>query len=79
LGALFIENISDIVYVGEGSFAWEGGLTEEDEIISVNEIPIDALGYFGIYELFGDMSIMEYKFIVKMPGGDAEEVLVPAY
>lgn len=74
-----IYDASDIVFVNAGSFAWEGGLIEEDEIISVNGIPIDALGYFGIYELLGDISIMEYRFLVRTPEDDVEEVVVLAY
>jgi len=63
----------------DGSFAWEGGLIEEDEIVSVNGIPIDSLGYFGIYELLGDISIMEYQFLIRTPEGDVEEVIVLAH
>ena len=74
-----IYDASDIVYVIDGSFAWEGGLIEEDEIISVNGIPIDSLGYFGIYELLGDISIMEYQFLIRTPEGDVEEVIVLAH
>ena len=73
-----IFDASDIVYVNDGSFAWESGLTEEDEIISVNGIPIDALGYFGIYELLGDISIVEYQFRIRTPAGDTEDVMVMA-
>ena len=74
-----IYDASDIVYVIDGSFAWEGGLIEEDEIVSVNGIPIDSLGYFGIYELLGDISIMEYQFLIRTPEGDVEEVIVLAH
>jgi hypothetical protein len=74
-----IYDASDIVYVNDNSFAREGGLVEEDEIISVNGIPIDALGYFGIYELLGDISIMEYQFLIRTPEGDVAEVIVLAY
>jgi len=74
-----IFDASDIVYVNDNSFAWEGGLVEEDEIISVNGIPIDSLGYFGIYELLEDISIMEYQFIIRTPEGDVEEVIILAY
>ena len=73
-----IFDASDIVYVNDGSFAWEGGLIEEDEIISVNGIPIDALGYFGIYELLGDISIVEYQFRVRTLEGNVEDVIVMA-
>jgi predicted aspartyl protease len=73
-----IFDASDIVYVNDGSFAWEGGLIEEDEIISVNGIPIDSLGYFGIYELLGDISITEYQFFIRTPEDDVEQVMVRA-
>jgi len=73
-----IYDASDIVYVNDGSFAWEAGLVEEDEIISVNGIPIDALGYFGIYALLGDITILEYQFLIRTPEGDVEDVIVMA-
>ena len=69
-----IYDASDIIYVNEGSFAWEGGLREGYEIISVNGTPIDALGYFGIYELLADTSINEYQFLVVTTDGDIEEI-----
>lgn len=65
---------SDIIYVIEGGFVWEGGLREGYEIISVNGIPIDSLGYFGIYELLADTSINEYQFLVVTNDGDTEEI-----
>ena len=71
-----IYDASDIIYVDEGSLAWEGGLREGDEIISINGIPIDALGYFGIYELLADTSINEYQFLVVTTDGDTEAVTV---
>lgn len=71
-----IYDASDIIYVGEGSFAWAGGLREGYEIISVNGIPIDSLGYFGIYELLADTSINEYQFLVVTTDGDAEDVTI---
>jgi hypothetical protein len=71
-----IYDASDIIYVGEGSFAWAGGLREGYEIISVNGIPIDSLGYFGIYELLADTSINEYQFLVVTTGGDTEDVTI---
>ena len=71
-----IYDASEIIYVGEGSFAWEGGLREGYEIISVNGIPIDSLGYFGIYELLADTSINEYQFLVVTTDGDTEEVTI---
>jgi hypothetical protein len=74
-----ITDASDIVYVNDDSFTWEAGLTEEDEIISVNGIAIDALGYFGIYELLGDITISEYQFLIRTPQGDLEDVIVTAY
>jgi len=74
-----IYDASDIVYVNDGSFAWEAGLIEEDEILSVNGIPIDALGYFGIYALLGDITILEYQFLIRTPEGDVEDVIVMAH
>jgi hypothetical protein len=69
-----IYDASDIIYVIEGSFAWEGGLREGYEIITVNGIPIASLGYFGIYELLADTSINEYQFLFVTNDGDTEEV-----
>jgi len=69
-----IFDASDIIYVIEESFAWEGGLREGYEIISANGIPIDTLGYFGIYELLADTSINEYQFLVVTTDGDTEEI-----
>ena len=71
-----IYDASDIIFVGEGSFAWAGGLREGYEIISVNGIPIDSLGYFGIYELLADTSINEYQFLVVTTNGDTEDVTI---
>ena len=71
-----IYDASDIIYVDEGSFAWAGGLREDYEIISVNGIPIDSLGYFGIYELLADTSINEYQFLVVTTDGDTEDVTI---
>jgi len=62
--------------VGEGSFAWEGGLREGYAIISVNGIPIDSLGYFGIYELLADTSINEYQCLVVTTDGETEDVTI---
>jgi predicted aspartyl protease len=73
-----IYDASDIVFVNDGSFAWEAGLIEEDEILSLNGIPIDTLGYFGIYALLGDITILEYQFLIRTPGGDVEDVIVMA-
>jgi hypothetical protein len=73
---LNIFDASDIIFVDEGSFAWDGGLREGYEIISVNGIPIDALGYFGMYELLSDTSINEYQFLVLTTDGDTEEVVL---
>ncbi|MBW1608269.1 MAG: hypothetical protein JRJ74_09245 [Deltaproteobacteria bacterium] len=71
-----IYDASEIIYVDEGSFAWAGGLREGYEIISVNGIPIDSLGYFGIYELLADTSINEYQFLVVTTDGDTEDVTI---
>ena len=74
-----INDASAIIYVNDGSFAWEAGLIEGDAIISVNGISIDSLGYFGIYELLGDTSITEYQFVIRTPDGEVQEVMVSAY
>ena len=71
-----IYDASEIIYVNFGSFAWEAGLREGFEIISVNGIPIDSLGYFGIYDLLSDSSIEEYQFLVVTITGDMEDVIV---
>jgi hypothetical protein len=71
-----IYDASDIIFVNEGSVAWEGGLRDGYKIISVNGIPIDALGYFNIYELLADDSITEYQFLVVTTDGDTEEITV---
>ena len=73
-----IYDASKIIYVVEDGFAWSGGLREGDEIISVNGIPIDSLGYFGIYELLADTSIEEYQFLFITPAGDVEDVTISA-
>ena len=62
--------------MGEGSFAWEGGLREGYEIISVNGIPIGSLGYFGFYDLISDTSIEEYHLLVVTLTGDVEDVII---
>ena len=71
-----IFDASEIIYVNEGSSAWEGGLREGFEIISVNEIPIDSLGYFGVYDFLSDTSIEEYQFLVVTKAGDMENVIL---
>ncbi len=71
-----IYDACEIIYVSDGGFAWAGGLREGYEIISVNGIPIDSLGYFGIYELLADTSINEYQFFVVTTGGDTEDVTI---
>ncbi len=71
-----IYDASEIVYVNEGSSAWEGGLREGFEIFSINGIPIDSLGYFGIYDLLSDTSIEEYQFLAVTLTGDMEDVIV---
>jgi hypothetical protein len=73
-----IFDASDIIYVDDGSSAWQGGLMEEDEIIAVNGIPIDSLGYLGIYELLGDISITEYQILIRTPEGDIQEITLIA-
>jgi hypothetical protein len=71
-----VYDASEIIYVIEGGFAWEGGLREGYEIISVNGIPIDSLGYFGIYELLADTSINEYQFLIVTTDGDTKDVTI---
>ena len=71
-----IYDASEIVYVSEGSFAWEGGLREGYEIISINGIPIASLGYFGIYDLLSDTSIDEYQIVVVIHSGDVNNILI---
>ena len=71
-----IFDASEIIYVNEGSSAWEGGLREGFEIISVNGIPIDSLGYFGVYDFLSDTSIEEYQFLVVTLTGDVEDVIL---
>jgi len=71
-----IYDASEIIFVNDGGFAWSGGLREGYEIISVNGIPIDSLGYFGIYELLADTSIEEYQFLVITLTGDVEDVTI---
>jgi predicted aspartyl protease len=71
-----IYDAGEIIYVSDGGFAWAGGLREGYEIISVNGIPIDSLGYFGIYELLADTSINEYQFLVVTTDGDTENVTI---
>ena len=71
-----IYDASEIIYVIEKGFEWERGLREGYEIISVNGIPIDSLGYFGIYELLADTSINEYQFLVVTTDGDTEDVTI---
>ena len=73
-----ISDASQIVYVIEGSFAWEGGLREGYEIISINGIPIASLGYFGIYDLLSDTSIEEYQLLVVTESGDVTNTLILA-
>ena len=71
-----IYNASEIDYVNEGSFAWEGGLREGYKIISVNGFPISSLGYFGFYNLISDTAFEEYQFIVLNPTGELEDVII---
>lgn len=71
-----IYDASEIIYVNVGSLAWEAGLREGYEIISVNGIPIDSLGYFGVYDLLSDTSIEEYQFLVVTIKGDMEGIIV---
>jgi predicted aspartyl protease len=71
-----IYDASEIIYVNVGSLAWEAGLREGYEIISVNGIPIDSLGYFGIYDLLSETSIEEYQFLVVTITGDMENVIL---
>jgi len=71
-----VYDASEIIYVIEDSLAWNGGLREGYKINSVNGIPIDSLGYFGIYELMEDTSIKEYQLLVVTTSGDVEDVTI---
>lgn len=71
-----IYDASEIIYVNPDGVAWEGGVREGDEIILVNNIPIDTLGYFGIYALLADTLIKEYQFRVTTPEGHVKDVAV---
>jgi len=71
-----IYDASEIVHVVDGSLAWTGGLRAGYEIISVNGIPIDSLGYFGIYDFLADTSVDEYQFFVETTDGDIEDVTI---
>jgi hypothetical protein len=71
-----IYEASEIIYVNEGSLTWKVGFREGYEIISVNGIPIDSLGYFGVYDLFSDISIDEFQFLVVTLTGDVEDVIL---
>ena len=71
-----IYDASEIIYVNEGSLAWKVGLREGYEIISVNGIPIDSLGYFGVYDLLSDISIDEYQLLVVTLTGEVKDVKV---
>ena len=69
-----IKDATEIVYVVEGSFAWQTGLSAGDEMISINGIPVSSLGYFGIYDLLSDTAIDAYQLIVHTPTGDVENI-----
>jgi len=71
-----IYDAREIIYVNPAGVAWDGGLREGDEIISVNDISIDALGYFGIYALLEDTSIQEYQFRVVTAESHVKDVAV---
>ncbi len=67
---------SQVVYVIAGSYAWESGIREDYDIISVNGIPIDSLGYFGIYDLLSDTAIHEFQFVVINQSGNIEDFII---
>jgi hypothetical protein len=71
-----IFDASEIIYVNPAGAAWDGGLREGDEIISVNDISIDALGYFGIYALLSNTLIEEYRFRVVTPENHVTDITV---
>lgn len=71
-----IYDAKEIIYVNPVGPAWEGGLGDGDEIIFVNDISIDVLGYFGIYALLEDPSIKEYQFRVVTPESHVKDVAV---
>ena len=45
-------------------------------MISLNEIPIDSLGFLGIYELLADTSINEYQFLLVATDGDTKDLTI---
>jgi len=59
-----IYEASDIVLVREQSPAWEAGLREDDTILSINEMSVDELGYFGVYSLLEDPLVNEFRVVV---------------
>ncbi|MDX2451080.1 hypothetical protein [Desulfosarcina sp.] len=71
-----IYDASQIIYVIEGGLAWEAGLRDGYEILSINGIPILSLGYFGIYDLLSDTTIESYQFVVINSVGDVEEFTI---
>ena len=71
-----IRDASQIVYVLEGSAAWEAGLRIGDQITDINGMPIASLGYFGIYELLADTAISQYQFLVTTATNTVENMTV---
>jgi hypothetical protein len=71
-----IFDASQIIYLIEGGLAWEAGLRDGDEIISINGFPIQSLGYFGIYDLLSDTAIEDYQFVVIDSTGGVEELAI---
>ena len=69
-----IRDASKIVYVLEGSAAWEAGLKEGDQVMDLNGFSIASLGYFGIYELLADTAINQYQLVVTTTANAVENI-----
>jgi len=60
---------SEIIFVDEDTPAWNKGIQEGDQILAINDIPIDELGFFGFYRLLEDETLNEYLFVIKKSEG----------
>jgi hypothetical protein len=69
---------SEIIYVIPESPAWKAGIIEGFEIFSINKIPIESLGYIGIYDLLADGSIDQYDFLIETPADGVRNYIVSA-
>ena len=65
-----------IVYVQSDSSAWNAGIREGDELISINDVSIPLLGYFGVYQLLEDPLITEFHMVIRFSNGQTETLLV---